>query len=105
LQTPRLIPWRAHPDVTLLVGRQHHRHGFGMDRFDDGIRCSCQETTAAYVRPANCGLIATLWLWMAVSLESSVARLEVLPLDGIIRHGKPGWQNTVLTSSGATGIS
>src|ERR1700759_4641697 len=28
LQRPRLIPSRAHPDVTLLVRRQDHRHGF-----------------------------------------------------------------------------
>ena len=41
---------------------------------------------AAYIRPANCGLIATLWLWMAVGPESSAARLEILPLDGIIRQ-------------------
>src|SRR6202035_4514637 len=37
LECPRLIPWRAHPDVTLLGSRQDHRHGFGMDRFDDGF--------------------------------------------------------------------
>src|SRR6202035_5229440 len=44
LECPRLIPWRAHPDITLLVRRQDHQHGFGMDRFDDGVRCTCQET-------------------------------------------------------------
>jgi hypothetical protein len=33
-----------HPDVALLISRQDHRHGLGMDRFDEGIRCSCQET-------------------------------------------------------------
>ena len=39
----------------------------------------------AYIRPANCGLIATLGSgWRLV--ESSVARLEILPLDGIIRQ-------------------
>jgi hypothetical protein len=35
LQRLRLIPWRAHPDVTLLIGRQDHRHRLRMDRLDD----------------------------------------------------------------------
>jgi hypothetical protein len=38
-----LIPWRAHPNVTLLVGRQDHRHRFRMDRLDDGVRRRRQE--------------------------------------------------------------
>ena len=44
LQRPRLIPWRAHPDVALLVGRQDHRHGLGMDRLNDGVGRGRQET-------------------------------------------------------------
>jgi hypothetical protein len=38
LQRLRLIPRRAHPYVAFFFGRQDHRHGFGMDRPDDGIR-------------------------------------------------------------------
>jgi hypothetical protein len=29
---------RAHPDITLLVGGQDHRHGLRMDRLDDRVR-------------------------------------------------------------------
>jgi hypothetical protein len=39
LQRLDLIPRGAHPDVAFLVDR----HGFGMDRFDDGIRRRRQE--------------------------------------------------------------
>jgi hypothetical protein len=28
------IPWRPHPGIALLVGRQDHRHGLGVDRLD-----------------------------------------------------------------------
>jgi hypothetical protein len=38
-----LIPWRAHPNVAHLVGREDHRHSFGMDWRDDGIRRNRQE--------------------------------------------------------------
>ncbi len=38
LQCLRLIPWRLHPYVALLIGRQDHRHGLGMDRRDDRLR-------------------------------------------------------------------
>jgi hypothetical protein len=43
LECPRLIPRRAHPDGTLLVRRQDHRHGFRMDRVDHRVRRCCQE--------------------------------------------------------------
>jgi hypothetical protein len=35
LQRLRLIPRRAHPNVTLLIRRQDHRHRLGTDRLDD----------------------------------------------------------------------
>jgi NAD(P)-dependent dehydrogenase (short-subunit alcohol dehydrogenase family) len=38
LQRLRLIPRRAHPDVSLLISQQDHRHCLGMDRLDDGVR-------------------------------------------------------------------
>jgi hypothetical protein len=28
----------AHPNVALLIGRQNHRHGLGVDRLDHGVR-------------------------------------------------------------------
>ena len=31
LQRLRLIPWRAHPDIALLLGSQDHRHSLRMD--------------------------------------------------------------------------
>ena len=43
LQCPRLIPWRTHPYVALLISRQDHWHGFGMGRLDDGVRLGRQE--------------------------------------------------------------
>src|SRR3984893_11122278 len=43
LQCLRFIPRRAHPDITFLISRQDHRHGLGMDRLDDGVRCSRQK--------------------------------------------------------------
>src|ERR1700757_5162096 len=40
-QRLRLIPWRAHPHIALLVRGQDHRHGLGMYRLDYGVgRCS-----------------------------------------------------------------
>jgi hypothetical protein len=32
LERPCLILWCPHPHVALFIGRQDHRHGFGMDR-------------------------------------------------------------------------
>jgi hypothetical protein len=52
LQSLRLIPWRTHPDVALLVGRQDHRHCLGMDRLDDDVRCRGQKSVNE-MRPAN----------------------------------------------------
>ncbi len=43
LQTARFIPRRPHPDVSLFVCGQDHRHGLGMDRLDEGVRCRGQE--------------------------------------------------------------
>ena len=43
LQRLRLVPRRAHPDVPLLVGRQDHRHGLGVDRLDHRVRRRRQE--------------------------------------------------------------
>ncbi len=43
LQTARFIPRRPHPGVSLFVCGQDHRHGLGMDRLDDGVRCRGQE--------------------------------------------------------------
>ena len=43
LQHLRLIPWRAHPHVTLLVHSQDHRHRLQMDRVDDCVGRCCQE--------------------------------------------------------------
>jgi len=37
LQRFRFVPWRAHPDVALFLGRQDHRHCLGMDRLDDRV--------------------------------------------------------------------
>ena len=49
LQRLCLIPWRAHPDVALLIGRQDHRHGLRMDRLDDRVR-RCREKAVDLVR-------------------------------------------------------
>jgi hypothetical protein len=49
LRRSRLIPWCSHPDVALLVGRQDHRHGLGIDRFDDGVRQMAESTRFALV--------------------------------------------------------
>jgi len=38
LQGFRLIPRRAHPNVAFLLGCQDHRHGLGVDRFNDRVR-------------------------------------------------------------------
>jgi hypothetical protein len=38
LQRLGLIPQRAHPDVTLLIGHQDDRHGLRVNRLDDGVR-------------------------------------------------------------------
>src|SRR6266567_3364689 len=43
LQTARFIPRRPHPGVSLFVCGLDHRHGLGMDRLDDGVRCRGQE--------------------------------------------------------------
>jgi anaerobic selenocysteine-containing dehydrogenase len=43
LQRLRFIPGRPHPDVTLLVRRQDHRHGLGMDRPNHAVRGGRQE--------------------------------------------------------------
>ena len=43
LQRLGFIPRRAHPDIALLVGRQDHRHGLGVDRHYDGVRRRRQE--------------------------------------------------------------
>src|SRR6516165_12713769 len=43
LQSLRLIPWRAHPDIVLLGGRQYHWHRLRMDRRDNRVRRRCQE--------------------------------------------------------------
>src|SRR5262245_36311199 len=43
---------RAHPNVTLLIGRQDHRHGLGMDRLDDRVRRRRQEAVDL-VRPRH----------------------------------------------------
>jgi hypothetical protein len=39
LQRLGFIPWRTHPYVAFLVSRQDHRHGLGMNRFNNGVRC------------------------------------------------------------------
>jgi hypothetical protein len=39
LQRLCLIPGRAHPHVTFFFRRQNHRHGLGVNRLDDGVRC------------------------------------------------------------------
>jgi hypothetical protein len=43
LQRLRLIPWRAHPDVSFFVGRQDHRHRLRVDRLHHRVRRGGQE--------------------------------------------------------------
>jgi hypothetical protein len=43
LQRLGFIPRRAHPDVTFFGRHQDHRHGLGMDRFNDRVRRGGQE--------------------------------------------------------------
>jgi hypothetical protein len=43
LQRLGLIPWRAHPNVALFIGRENHRHRLRMDRFDDRVRRGLKE--------------------------------------------------------------
>ena len=38
------IPWAAHPNIALFIGRQDHRHRLGMDRLNNGIRRGGQKT-------------------------------------------------------------
>jgi hypothetical protein len=62
LQRLRLVSWRAHPNVALLVGRQDHRHGLGMDRLDHRVRC-CRQEAIDVMRAGNgLGLSATVTL-------------------------------------------
>ena len=44
------MPRCTHPHIALLIGREYHRHGLGMDWFNHGIRCRCQEAVDI-VRP------------------------------------------------------
>jgi hypothetical protein len=44
LQPLRLIPWRPHPNVALLIGRQDHWHCLGMNRRDHAVRLGCEKT-------------------------------------------------------------
>jgi hypothetical protein len=46
LQCLRFVPWRSHPHVALLIGRQDHRHRLRTDRLDLRIRHGGQETIA-----------------------------------------------------------
>jgi hypothetical protein len=49
---PCFIPWRAHPDVALLVSSQDHRHRLPMDRLHHGVRRGRQEAVNM-VRPRH----------------------------------------------------
>jgi hypothetical protein len=62
LQHLCLIPWRAPPNVSFLVGRQDHRHGLGMDRLNDGVRRCSQEAIDEVRAGDRLRLCATLWL-------------------------------------------
>jgi ABC-type uncharacterized transport system substrate-binding protein len=60
LQGLGLVPRRAYPNVTLLFGRQDHRHCLRVDWFDNSIRRSRQEAVDK-VRPRyGLGLGATV---------------------------------------------
>jgi hypothetical protein len=50
LQRLRLIPWRAHPHIALLLRGQDHRHGLGMYRLDYGVG-RCSEKAVDLMRP------------------------------------------------------
>jgi hypothetical protein len=43
LQLASFLPWRVQPHVAFIRPRQDHRHGFGMDRLDDGVSLGRQE--------------------------------------------------------------
>ena len=43
LQRICFIPRRAHPDVTFFFGRENHRHGLGVNRLNDCVRCGVRK--------------------------------------------------------------
>src|SRR5215469_11506319 len=63
LQRLHLVPWRAHPNVALLIGRQDHRHRLRMDRLHHRI-CICREEAVDLMRPRD-----RLRLGAAITIE------------------------------------
>jgi hypothetical protein len=43
LQRSRLVPRRAHPNIVFFGRHKDHRHGFGVNRRNDGIGWARQE--------------------------------------------------------------
>jgi hypothetical protein len=73
LQRLRLVPWRAHPDVALFLGREDHRHRLRVDWLDDRVRRRRQEAVDEMRAGDRLRLRATV----AVELKCSVRQVNM----------------------------
>jgi len=72
---------RAFTRVPFFIGGQDHRHGFGMDRLDDRVRCRRQEAVDQVRAGDRLGLGATVAFELRPDAGKSCQRPIVIQGD------------------------